>query len=118
MSEEAEYDFEPRELGAVETIRHSMAHLMASAVEQLFPGTRFGVGPHVEHGFYYDMDVTGTISEDDLQRIETTMRKIAKKNHRFEQTTMSSKEALQWADESGQRIPGLCSKCFTLPSNS
>src|SRR5690606_21456312 len=58
--------------------------------------------PHIEHGFYYDMDVEGVISEDDLPRIEAEMRKIAKGNHAFRQETRTREEALAWADEHGQ----------------
>ena len=102
MSDTAEYDFQPRELAPAETLRHSMAHLMASAVEELYPGTQFGIGPHIDHGFYYDMEVPETISEDDLATIETQMRKIAKKNLKFERSAMSREEALSWADSTGQ----------------
>ena len=103
MSEEdASYDFEVRELGPNETLRHSMAHLMASAVEHLHPGTKFGIGPHIDHGFYYDMEVPGGLSEDDLPAIEAEMKKIAKGNHKFEHTTRTREEALQWAEETDQ----------------
>ena len=95
-------EFQPRELSPVETLRHSMAHLLASAVQQLWPGTKFAIGPHIEHGFYYDMDVAGTITEDDLPRIEAAMKAIAKKNHKFEQWTLNREEALAWADEHDQ----------------
>ena len=91
-----------RQLSPVETLRHSMAHLLASAVERLYPGTKFWVGPHVEHGFYYDMDVAGTITEDDLPRIEEEMRKIAKGNHPFLRSTKTRAEALAWAEAAGQ----------------
>jgi len=103
MSEHADdHDFKPRELNPVETIRHSVAHLMASAVEQLYPGTKFGIGPHIEHGFYYDMDVPETISEGDLPVIEQAMRKIAKGNHKFLQYTLNREEAIAWARENDQ----------------
>jgi threonyl-tRNA synthetase len=103
MSEEdASYDFEVRELGPEETLRHSMAHLMASAVDKLHPGTKFGIGPHIDHGFYYDMEVPGGLSEEDLPAIETEMRRIAKGNHKFEHTTRTREEALAWAEENDQ----------------
>ena len=111
MSEHAdEHDFIPRELSPVETVRHSTAHLMASAVAQLYPGTKFGIGPHIEHGFYYDMDVPETISEGDLPVIEQAMRKIAKGNHKFQQHTLNRDEALAWVqslniDGGGWRMP-------------
>ncbi|MCB9538276.1 MAG: threonine--tRNA ligase [Myxococcales bacterium] len=101
-SNDAEYDFVPRELDPVETLRHSTAHLMASAVEKLYPGTKFGVGPHIEHGFYYDMDVPGTITNDDLPRIEDEMRAIAKQNLKFEHFLLSRDEARAWAEANDQ----------------
>lgn len=102
MSDDASYDFEPRELSEVETLRHSAAHLLASAVQQLYPGTKFGVGPHIDNGFYYDMEVAGDLGEDDLERIEDAMRTIAKGNHKFVQTTKTKDEAIAWAKETDQ----------------
>ncbi len=103
MSESAEeYDFVPRELSPVETVRHSTAHLMASAIEQLYPGTKFGIGPHIEHGFYYDMELPEPISENDLPAIEARMKKIAKGNHKFEHFLLDRQEAIDWAKEHDQ----------------
>jgi len=101
-NEENGYDFQPRELSPVETLRHSAAHLLASAVESLFPGTKFGVGPHIDHGFYYDMEIPEKVSDDDLERIEAEMKRIAKGNHRFLQSVKTREEALAWADETNQ----------------
>jgi threonyl-tRNA synthetase len=113
MSEEEEgYDLAARELSPVETLRHSAAHLLASAVESLYPGTKFAIGPHIENGFYYDMDVPGTISEDDLPRIEAEMKRIAKGNHRFVHTTKTREEALAWAAETGQEYKRRLIKSF------
>ena len=61
------------------TLRHSVAHLMASAVGELFPGVQYGFGPSIEHGFYYDFDLPGPLTDKDLKRIEKQMRKIAKR---------------------------------------
>ena len=101
-AEPSVYDFEPRELGTAETLRHSMAHLLASAVAELFPGTKFGIGPHIDHGFYYDMETVEPISLDDLERIEERMKAIAKGNHKFLHSTMSREEAIAWAKENDQ----------------
>ncbi|MDY0058783.1 MAG: threonine--tRNA ligase [Myxococcota bacterium] len=68
----------PQPLSAVETIRHSCAHIMAQAVTELYPGTRLWVGPVVEHGFYYDMDVPVRLSEEDLPKIEERMHEIVR----------------------------------------
>lgn len=94
--------FEARQLSPVETLRHSTAHLMASAVAELFPGTRFGIGPHIEHGFYYDMELPRPITDDDLPVIEAKMREIAKGNHKFVRTDRTREEALAWAAEHDQ----------------
>jgi threonyl-tRNA synthetase len=101
-TEENGYDFQPRELSEVETLRHSTAHLLASAVESLFPGTKFGVGPHIDHGFYYDMEIPEKVSDDDLERIEAEMKRIARGNHKFIQSVKNREEALAWADDTGQ----------------
>jgi len=61
------------------TLRHSVSHLMASAVEALYPGAKFGNGPAIEHGFYYDILLPKTLEERDLERIENEMRRLAKK---------------------------------------
>jgi len=95
-------EFQPRELSPVETLRHSAAHLLASAVANLFPGTKFGIGPHIDHGFYYDMAIPEKVSDDDLERIQLEMKRIAKGNHRFLQSTKTREEALAWADETDQ----------------
>ena len=100
--EHSEYDFEPRELGPAETLRHSMAHLMASAVAELFPGTKFGIGPHIDHGFYYDMETVEPLHPEDLERIEERMKAIAKGNHKFVHSTKNRAEAIAWAQETDQ----------------
>ena len=100
---EASYDFAPRQLSPVETLRHSAAHLMASAVSRLYPGTRFGIGPHIEHGFYYDMEIPKPVSTEDLQAIEDVMREIANANHPFEHFLLSKEEAVTWAKDGEQQ---------------
>ncbi len=102
MSDDVHFDLHEQELSSVETLRHSTAHLMASAVEKLHPGTKFGVGPHIDHGFYYDMEVPGGLSDDDLSAIEAEMKSIAKGNHKFERTERTRAEALAWAEETDQ----------------
>jgi threonyl-tRNA synthetase len=102
MSDDAAYDFQPRELSPVETLRHSCSHLMASAISELYPGARFGIGPHVEHGFYYDMELPTSISSDDLEAIEAKMREISKRNLRFEHFLLPTEEALAWAQRTDQ----------------
>lgn len=102
--DDAGYDLEARQLSPVETLRHSTAHLLASAIQSLYPGTKFGIGPHIDNGFYYDMDIPEKVSEDDLEAIEAEMKRIAKGNHRFERTERTVAEALAWAEETGQTL--------------
>lgn len=84
-------------------MRHSLAHIMAQAVQRLWPEAKFGVGPVVENGFYYDIDLGETkISEDDFPRIEAEMRKIVEENYPFEQSEMPIDEAIEWATTSNQ----------------
>ncbi len=101
LQEHGDY-YEPGTLGEVETLRHSMAHLLAAAVVQLYPGAKMGFGPHVEHGFYYDFDLPAPLTNEDLPRIEEKMREIAKGNLRFERRMMGKDEAIAWAREHGQ----------------
>ncbi|MFT4532052.1 MAG: threonyl-tRNA synthetase [Candidatus Saccharimonadales bacterium] len=87
----------------VEAMRHSMAHIMASAVTALWPEARLGVGPVVENGFYYDIDIPGvTISEDDFKKIEKQMKGIINQNQTFEKSEMPVDDAINWAKSSGQ----------------
>ena len=84
-------------------MRHSLAHIMAQAVQHLWPEAKFGVGPVVENGFYYDIDLGDTkISEDDFRKIEKEMRTIINKNYPFERSEKSVVDAIFWAEESGQ----------------
>ncbi len=74
-------------------IRHSMAHVMAEAVMQKYPGTKVAIGPAIENGFYYDFDLPETISMDDLDDISLRMKEIIKGEHPFVKTLVSREEA-------------------------
>jgi threonyl-tRNA synthetase len=77
-------------------IRHSTAHVMADAVQRLFPGTKVTIGPAIEDGFYYDFrKPEGTFSEDDLGKIEKTMLEVIKQDTRFRRTNVSRADALE-----------------------
>ena len=76
-------------------IRHSIAHIMAEAVMNLFPGTKVAIGPAIEHGFYYDFDLPTPITQDDLPRIEKEMRRILSTPHDFVKEGISRQEALE-----------------------
>lgn len=86
----------------VETIRHSTAHLLASAVLELFPGTKLGVGPVIENGFFYDLDLPNPLSPQDLLRIEKRMREIIKRKEPFTRSEMKLDEAIQFFGERKQ----------------
>lgn len=84
-------------------MRHSLAHITATAVQRLWPEAKFGVGPVIENGFYYDIDLDGVaISEADFPRIEKEMHKIITQDQTFERSLAAIDDALVWADKSGQ----------------
>ena len=79
-------------------MRHSLAHIMAQAVQHMWPEAKFGVGPVVENGFYYDIDLGDvTISESDFKKIEKEMRAIVNKDYPFERSEKQVDDALNWA---------------------
>ncbi len=81
-------------------LRHSTAHVMAQAVQELFPEARLGIGPPVENGFYYDFDVETPFVPEDLEKIETRMRKIVKEGQKFSRRPVSDHDAInELADE-------------------
>jgi threonyl-tRNA synthetase len=81
-------------------LRHSTAHVLAQAVQELFPEAKLGIGPPVENGFYYDFDVETPFVPEDLERLETRMRKIIKENQKFSRRPVSDEEArAELADE-------------------
>ncbi|MDO5320787.1 MAG: threonine--tRNA ligase [Bacteroidia bacterium] len=83
---------------------HSSAHLMAEALEALYPGVKFGVGPAVETGFYYDVDLGDTqISDSDLKKIEDKMIELARTKETFERTEVSKADALKYFTEKGDK---------------
>lgn len=85
-------------------MRHSLAHIMATAVTTLWPDAKLGVGPVVENGFYYDIDLgaDAKISEEDFKRIEEAMRKVINQNQPFERFEKPIDEAIAWAQEAKQ----------------
>jgi len=80
---------------------HSTSHLMAHAVQSLFPEAKFGVGPAIENGFYYDIDINSSLSEDDLVRIEQRMMELSKKDDPFLREELSKNEALKFFEKKG-----------------
>ena len=89
----------------LKSMRHSLAHIMAQAVQRLWPQAKFGVGPAIDNGFYYDIYLDGaTISEDSLPKIEKEMRKIVSANYPFERRDVAIDEAIDWAKENQQNF--------------
>lgn len=87
---------------AKSTFWHSSAHLMAEAIEERFPGTKFWVGPPIEHGFYYDVDLGGKkITEEDLLSLEKRMNELARQNNTFTRKETPKAEAISYFTEKG-----------------
>src|SRR5213594_2152081 len=89
----------------LERIRHSCAHVMATAIAKLWPDAQFAAGPPVEDGFYYDVDLQHRISPEDFPAIEAEMKKIVKENQVFEKVTVTREQAL--ADAQAGRLAAL-----------
>lgn len=84
----------------LETMRHSASHVLAEAVKQMFPTAKFGIGPAIEDGFYYDFDLPRPLTLEDLPEIEAKMREIIKADEAFVGEEISAKEALKlFADQ-------------------
>ncbi len=86
----------------IEILRHSAAHVLAAAVLQMFPDAKFGIGPAIENGFYYDFDLPRTLIPEDLAILEDKMKEIIKANHKFERAEISAREAKSDFEKLGQ----------------
>ena len=104
MSERKTLD-ERAQMTDLERLRHSSAHVMATAILRIWPDAQFAYGPPIEAGFYYDFEMAHRITPDDFEKIEAEMKKIAKENQKFEYKAISREEAKAMA-ESG-RLGGL-----------
>ena len=93
------------QMSDIERLRHSCAHIMATAILRIWPNAQFAYGPPVENGFYYDFDLDHRITPDDFEKIEAEMKKITKENQKFEWKGISREEAIAMA-QSG-RLGGL-----------
>ena len=96
---------ERQQMSDLERLRHSCAHVMATAILRIWPDAQFAYGPPIENGFYYDFDMKHRLTPEDFEKIEAEMKKIAKENQKFERRTISRDEAKAMA-ESG-RLGGL-----------
>jgi threonyl-tRNA synthetase len=77
----------------LERVRHSAAHVMATAILRIWPDAQFAYGPPIESGFYYDFRMEHRITPDDFEKIEAEMKKIAKENQKFDYKAISREEA-------------------------
>jgi len=89
---------------ALEIYRHSTSHLMAAAVNSLFPGTHLGIGPAISDGFYYDFERPAGFEEEDLQKIETKMKDLTARDLSFEPSIISKEEALEYFTRKGEHL--------------
>jgi threonyl-tRNA synthetase len=105
MSAERKTLEERAQMSDLERLRHSCAHVMATAILRLWPDAQFAYGPPVENGFYYDFDMKHRLTPDDFEKIEAEMKKVAKDNQRFDKKVITREEAIALA-ESG-RLGGL-----------
>src|SRR5215208_4297050 len=86
----------------LDILRHSTAHVMAKAVQRLYPGAKLAIGPTIEHGFYYDIDIPQTVSVEDLPKIEAEMRRIIDADEPFVRSEIPREEALAFFREKGE----------------
>ena len=87
----------------LEKMRHTLSHVLAAAVQELYPGAKFGIGPAIENGFYYDIDFGKTkLSDTDLTKIEKKMRGIVARKLKMEKRVVPKTEALDWARDNKQ----------------
>ncbi|HEX2120381.1 MAG TPA: threonine--tRNA ligase [Thermoanaerobaculia bacterium] len=93
----------PKSESGIDTIRHSTAHLMAMAVQELFPGTQVTIGPVIENGFYYDFGVDRPFTDDDLRRIEEKMQEIVERDLPIRREEWSRDEAVATFDRLGEQ---------------
>src|SRR3984957_14034166 len=99
---------ERNKMTELERIRHSCAHVLATAILRLWPEAQFAAGPPVENGFYYDVELAHRISPEDFEKIEAEMKKEIKANHTFEKMVVSREQALK--DAQSGRLGGLAER--------
>ncbi len=93
----------PQDADYLHALRHSGAHLMAQAVTRLFPGAKLTVGPVIDDGFFYDIDLSGrTLTPDDLKKVEDEMKKIVKENHKLIYSEKSRPDAIDFLNKTNQ----------------
>jgi threonyl-tRNA synthetase len=98
MSDERKTPEQRAQMTDIERLRHSAAHVLATAILKIWPDAQFAAGPPVENGFYYDLELAHRISPEDFEKIEAEMKKEVKANHTFERVAVSRDEALDMAN--------------------
>src|SRR4051812_46922130 len=98
MSDERKTLEQRHQMSDLERLRHSAAHVLATAILRIWPEAQFAAGPPVENGFYYDVDLPHRISPEDFEKIEAEMKKEIKTNRPFERSVVSRGEALALAE--------------------
>src|SRR4051795_13653772 len=93
----------PKSDAGIDTIRHSTAHLMAMAVQELFPGTQVTIGPVIENGFFYDFGTDRTFSDEDLRRIEAKMTEIVNRDLPIRREEWSREDAIRTFEQLGEK---------------
>ncbi len=96
--------FASEEAYRLHCLRHSTAHIMAEGIRAVFPEADFAIGPAIEDGFYYDVDVPRPITEADLEKIEAAMKAVVKRNSQFERKELTREEALQYFKDQKYKI--------------
>ncbi|MGE4551174.1 MAG: threonine--tRNA ligase, partial [Opitutales bacterium] len=91
-----------KEMSPLEELRHSAAHVLATAVLRLFPEAKLDIGPPTDSGFYYDFDLDHKFTVEDLGAIEAEMKKVSKENQKFERVEVAREEAKKLIAEIGQ----------------
>ena len=86
----------------LDEMRHSLAHIMATAIQELYPGAKFGIGPVVENGFYYDVDLPEALGTGALEKIEAQMREVIKADYQFKKSSMPIDKAISYFEERKQ----------------
>src|SRR6201988_1907249 len=108
MNEDRKTLEQRHQMSDIERLRHSAAHVLATAILRIWPEAQFAAGPPVENGFYYDVDLPHRISPEDFPKIEEEMKKEIKANHPFEKIVVTREQAMK-ASESG-RLGGLAER--------
>ena len=108
--------FTSKNVEGLETIRHDTAHILAMAVQELFPGTQVTIGPVIENGFYYDFARKEPFTEDDLKNIEEKMREIVDRNEKTKREVWSRDKAIKHFKEKGEIYKAELIKSFDLLS--